>query len=463
MKALNILFSLMIPTATFAGTVGGGGGSGVAVYKNAQIEEVIALDLYRAYENPDFALSKEIVEIAGSKNNEDVDTVADKIVRDVFGKLAQITPSLLAKIAAAETKIGNFKDSQEPLETILDYGQIHLRAPNHQVIQVLRRYNHIVEKDAPRWKKVNAVNRAAFRLHEIIHAISDHSNTVNTQKLVAVLLSEKLSSLSPEDFQNQVAAATGFKYQALSVNDLEMRYGGRLTDQQKYLTAKQIGADVQGLAIGLALDTISNSISGDEIPARAVNANENCGYINKTEGSTIELVSVQENLKFKIPNTEVEKLNYFTAMTNSYFNSKFSPSFYPQSYMIKPFVCVSLRGLAKITFLETRFGQNTADARTILRNVDSRFKRKAVENKISSIEIQVQELEKKSRQMPEVKLSERADRQSIILGEMTSLNLKLHQLRNSLTDLNYADSARQSGGTAMESNFVLLESLKFEF
>lgn len=215
------------------GTGTRGGGSGVlTTFPNGDIK-IQLLDIYRSSRRDLFPLFFEtdpgLIQISVSQ---DAESAANQIFSIVIGRAEKVFPVLAQKISSAaqampmEKWVPTFAD----LPLIDDYiGNAGLEKDQAQVQIAYRRNNQVIYNE----KLVvgmDGLNRAALRLHEYIYAVSGQKTSVQTQRLVSLLMSSKI--LSPGIMDIAKPILFDLKLDAVDMKILQLPEGAEITENR---------------------------------------------------------------------------------------------------------------------------------------------------------------------------------------------------------------------------------------
>jgi hypothetical protein len=244
-KALAALLLLALAPPALAGKEGSsgtrGGGTAIATYAPGDPQDrqhartVRLIDLSRdeeAYEGiditrVDYAAFPELRESQG-----DAEALSRAALLRILGRIQDRLPHLAKRLADTASTLGQWIPSEGELPLVGDHGKAKLR-PGEKLVQVAIRQHASVIYDTVLYDKLDALNRAALRLHEWVYALSSHPDAGKIQRFVALALSEGFAKLADAELEKLVREALELGYSAASSDpaSLALPAGARSTEE----------------------------------------------------------------------------------------------------------------------------------------------------------------------------------------------------------------------------------------
>lgn len=329
--------------ASSEGTGTRGGGSGVLMLNGEGNEEVVLLDLYRARNRKQFPLFFEtdsaLVSINHSLN--DVDLEAQEIYKVVLERIENVYPGMAHKLKEMEKimPMSNWISTSSNFPLIEDFiGDIYLKENQQQVQIAYRRNNQIIfAKDL--FNKMDGLNRAALKLHEYLYASASNGHSVSVQRLVSLLMSNKILDSNFKKSAGQTLF--DLKLNGLAMEKVELLPGQKVTQEEPGFfdmcgTIKKFEVNPSNKSIMLQLSVNPKKLQLTRKDLKAENLNDRffTKYMDK-----------------KLEGEDVRNFMLAIYSAKEFISTKYPTSLYPAQTTNLDIVCVN-KVTFKLTYVE---------------------------------------------------------------------------------------------------------------
>ena len=377
-----------------------GGGSGILIFNEEKIsiQEVKLLEIWRSQNDniglEGFTIDDSLLDDRKFQGRT-VEIRSEYIFLNVLNRIINKLPVLALKIQDAQNKIGQWIDSYETLPIIFDYGN-DLKLNDHEMqVQIVHRILDNILYDKYLYDKMNAINRAALKMHEYVYTISNHKKSSLIQKFVVMAFSKEFETMSDEEIMDIVSKTFGLKYlikDALK-NSIELPEGATFNQPLNLKKNKKFLAKI-------FKKNFCGILTGHDYTNQSINVR----WKASKKSQTIKL-------------SRKAWKQYYKVLKNvrAFLKAKYPEFLYPTFFWSQAEICLNrTRNGARIikTIIELKYKSHNNDI--IRKRANARVRQFEYKYKLEQIEREMRSLKK--------------DRSSIDLSTRMKANLRLAEL-----------------------------------
>ncbi len=486
MSASIILLSYFVSMSSPA--LGGGrdsaGGSGVAYYKteagallsiSQEIEKVITTDVYRAqYEFPfseGIHLDQEYLDYKVSAQDITVETKSNQILNNILIRLSKKSPVFVEELIKAK----KFVEAWTPildgthLKLNPDFGpQLNFPDPKHTaMVQIIERRADQFFKDEFLYKKMDALNRAAIKFHEMAYAVASHLNSYNVQLLFAHVVSSEFNNMTNIEFEDLMSKKLNLKYQnqKTTPEQLSLPQGAKIVQDssednlESFENFNRINSKYGFGNYYTNVNASTDATCGEivdydkdkmELKFRHMSKNNN-PFESKNFDEGIDYISVSEEQWKIFSETSINIKNYLKAIYPEYL--------YPTTFLALPFrACLELTfndNLERFDYIEFRFGYSSQERTKVegrARLATAEFKINTLKDELKKIKKEYSEIENDYNNIHSLTPQHRQKKEIIFNRKMVPLSVKMAEIKAKLAALEFANTEMNGTQNLSEIN-----------